>query len=151
MSSEIVGDKKTLKLATGWNEKEREIQILPQPTGTDVLLLTSTTGVGSLVGVESFVKLQMNKLGEFRRAQITGVGFLPRVESQMRLQVRSAAEPLLADVALVRLLPGVHQMVLLQMGQLREALGADVAFERPLARVSPQVHLNTRNRRLSLQ
>lgn len=120
------------------------LPVSPQPAGTDVLLLAAPTRVGSFVGVEPFVKFQVNELSELGRTQVAGVGLLPRMEPQVRLEVRSAAEPLLANVALVGLLSGVHQVVLLKVGQLRETLGAHVAFERSLPGVRPQVHLHER-------
>jgi hypothetical protein len=85
----------------------------PQTRRTDVLLITALANVRPVVGVQSLVQLQMDKLSELLRAQVTLVGFLSAVESQVSLQVRCRRESLLADVALVRFLSGVHEMMLL--------------------------------------
>ena len=132
------------RISKAGQQKTGKQRTLPQPAGTDVLLLAAPTRVGSFVGVEPFVKFQVNELSELGRTQVAGVGLLPRMEPQVRLEVRSAAEPLLANVALVGLLSGVHQVVLLKVGQLRETLGAHVAFERSLPGVRTQVHLHER-------
>jgi len=116
----------------------------PQSAGADVLLLASAASVRSLVGVQSLVQFQVDKLGEFGRTQIAGVRLLAGMQPQMGLEIGRAAEPLFANVALVRFLSSVHQVVLLQVGQLGETLGADIAFEGALAGMRPQVNFQVR-------
>ena len=58
-----------------------------QSRGGDVGLATGPTDKRSLVVVESFVKLQVDKLGKAERTFLTGEWFLSFVKSHVRLQV----------------------------------------------------------------
>ena len=55
--------------------------------GGDVGLATGPADERSLVVVEAFVKLQVDKLGEAERTFLTGEWFLSFVKSHVRLQV----------------------------------------------------------------
>ena len=58
-----------------------------QPRGGDVGLATGPADERSLVVVEAFVKLQVDKLGKAERTFLTGEWFLSFVKSHVRLQV----------------------------------------------------------------
>lgn len=116
----------------------------PESGRRDVLLVTRLARVGSLVRVQPFVQLEVDKLGELGRTEVTQVRLLTGVQSEVGLEVGGGGEALVADVTLVRLFTCVNQVVLLQVSQLREGLGTDVARERPLSRMRPQVHLQVR-------
>jgi len=58
-----------------------------QSRGGDVRLAAGPTDERSLVVVEAFVKLQVDKLGKTKRTFLTGEWFLSFVKSHVRLQV----------------------------------------------------------------
>ena len=63
------------------------LPVSPEPRGGDVGLATGPTDERSLVVVEAFVKLQVDKLGKTKRTFLTGEWFLSFVKSHVRLQV----------------------------------------------------------------
>ena len=52
-----------------------------------VLLLASAASVRPLVGMQSLMQFQVNKLREFRWTQIASVRFLSGMQPQMRFQI----------------------------------------------------------------
>ena len=63
------------------------LPVSPEPRGGDVGLATGPTDERSLVVVEAFVKLQVDKLCKAKRTFLTGEWFLSFVKSHVRLQV----------------------------------------------------------------
>ena len=63
------------------------LPVSSEPGGRDVGLATGPTDERSLVVVEAFVKLQVDKLGKAERTFLTGEWFLSFVKSHVRLQV----------------------------------------------------------------
>ena len=63
------------------------LPVSPEPRGGDVGLATGPTDERSLVVVQAFVKLQVDKLGKTKRTFLTGEWFLSFVKSHVRLQV----------------------------------------------------------------
>ena len=63
------------------------LPVSSQPRGGDVGLAAGPADERSLVVVEAFVKLQVDKLGKAQRTFLTGEWFLSFVKSHVRLQV----------------------------------------------------------------
>lgn len=54
--------------------------------------------VGPLPGVQSFMQLQVHKLGKLGRAHLTLVRFFSRMQSKVGLEIACAAESLVTDL-----------------------------------------------------
>lgn len=64
----------------------------------DVALVALGALVGPLPGMQSFMQLQVHKLGKLGRAHLTLVRFFSRMQSKVGLEIACAAESLVADL-----------------------------------------------------
>lgn len=64
----------------------------------DVALVALGALVGPLAGMQSFMQLQVHKLGKLGRAHLALVRFFSRMQSKVGLEITCAAESLVTDL-----------------------------------------------------
>lgn len=74
------------------------LEVNLEATKVDVALMAVDALVWAFSGVQSFVQLQVHKLGEFGRAKFALIRLLSGVEPQMCFQIACAAESFMADL-----------------------------------------------------